>query len=338
MRSLAPDLRTMLEPSPTVSVVIPVYNGADVIGPCLESLLRQRYPAESCEIIVVENGSTDNTTEVVAQYPVRLLHSEERGPAAARNLGIVQSQAEIVAFTDADCIADADWLVRLVEPYADPQIGGVGGAILAYTHGARNPVEQFSDQYSPLVNYMSGEGEFLPHLYTANASYRRDLLDEVGGFNPALITAEDVDLSWRVQLRTDAKLHYTPDAIIYHRHRATRAGLGRQYLQYGFGEIILDTLYGRHPGYPRTRLYQIKRIGRQILALPCYIASMGVRWLRFVSGRATDYEALVPRLWFLIESNNIRGKLRAIIATRFMRDARRALNRENAASYIRRFY
>jgi glycosyltransferase involved in cell wall biosynthesis len=327
----------MSSSTPSVSVIIPVYNGAHTIAACLESMLNQAYPPDAYEVIVVENGSTDSTSAIVQQYPVRLLHSEERGPAAARNLGIANSEAGIVAFTDADCIADPNWLSELVGPYADPQTGGVGGAILAYAHSDRTIVEMFSEENAPLVNFISGEDEFLPHLYTANASYRRSLLSKVGGFNPNLVTGEDVDMSWRVQLQTGAKLRYVPQAIVHHHHRSTRIGLARQYRQYGFGEILLDTMHGNHPGYPRSREYQVRRIISQMATLPRYALSAMIRQARLAAGRTTPYQAAAPQLWLLIEGSCIRGKLEALVATRFMTDAQPALEMERAA-LIERFY
>jgi glycosyltransferase involved in cell wall biosynthesis len=323
--------------TPSVSIIIPVYNGADTIAACLESLLNQTYPADAYEVIVVENGSTDDTTTIVEKYLIRLFHSDQRGPAAARNLGLARSEADIVAFTDADCVADHNWLSELAKPYTDPEIGGVGGVILAYEHADRTIVELFSEEHSPLANFVSGENEFLPHLYTANASFRRSLLNKIGGFNPNLVTAEDVDLAWRIQLQTDVKLHFASEAIIYHHHRSTRTGLARQYRQYGFGEIVLDTMYGEYPGYPRSRWYQVRRILSQIAVLPRYALSAMLRQVRLATGRATHYEAAVPQLWFLIESSNIRGKLEGLIATRFMRDAQPALNME-AKFLITRFF
>ena len=97
----------------------------------------------------------------------------ERGPAAARNLGIRSSQAEIIAFTDADCVADPGWLAALVKPFINPDVVGVGGNILPYQHSNPTFAEKFSAEHSPLVNFMSGAAEFLPHLYTANAAYFR---------------------------------------------------------------------------------------------------------------------------------------------------------------------
>ena len=323
--------------TPSISVVIGVYNGADIIGNCLESLLKQNYPADCYEIIVVENGSTDNTTEVVRRYPVRLYNNTERGLARARNFGLYKSEADIIATTDADCIAHPDWLAELAKPYADATVGGVGGNILAHQHMHRNHVELFSDEHAPLVNYVSGDHEFLPHLAGANASFRRELLHQIGGFNVQMLTGEDVDISWRLQLETGKRLSYAPTAIIYHHHRTTRTGLARLYRHYGFGEIQLDTMYGKCPGYPRTRRFQLKRMLGQLAMLPRYLASAVIREIRYRLGRSPAYEAASPRLWFLIESSNLRGKCEAIVATRLMTDVGPILTMDRA-TLIDRLY
>lgn len=320
------DRRNMPTYIPKVSIIVPVYNGASTIAACIESLLAQDYPAHAYDIIVVENGSTDSTPEIVAQYPVRLFHHTIRGPAAARNFGIARSTADIIAFTDADCIAHPRWIAELVKPYQDPVVGGAGGAILAYDHPGRNFVEMFSETNAPLVNFVKGAVEFLPRLYTANASYRKHILDEIGGFNPHIITGQDVDIAWRVQLQTGTQLHYAPEAIIYHHHRATKRGLARQYRRYGFGEIMLDTMYGKYPGYPRSRGTQLRRILNQLAALPRYTLSILLRQVRLARGRITPYQAVVPQLWLMIEWNNIYGKLEGLVATRFMTDARSLLS------------
>ena len=304
---------------PTVTVVVPVYNGAVTIANCLESLLAQTYPADRYEIIVVENGSTDETTEVVQRYPVRLFHNEVRGPAAARNRGIQESQSDLIAFTDADCIATPNWLVELVKPFCDPAIGAVGGDIQPYRHDGRTNVELFSDQNSPWTTYLSGKHEFLPQLYTPNAAYRRSLLLAIKGFDERLLTGEDVEMSWRLQMETNTQFAYTLEAIVYHHHRSTRQGLSKQYRQYGFGEVLLDTLFGQCPGYPRSLKTQIHRLLGQIAVLPRYVASGMLRRVRLARGRIDTYEANVPWLWFLAESSNIRGKIegkRPVIVTK----------------------
>lgn len=327
----------MNEFTPRVSVVVGAYNGAETVAACLESLLNQNYPRKAYDVIVVENGSTDGTGEVIKRFPVRLYHRQERGIPGARNLGIAESQADIIATTDCDCVAHPDWLAELVKPYRSPEVGGVGGAILAYRAKKRNIVETFSDRYPPFRNLISGDNEFLPRIYGGNASFRRGLLNQVGGYNERLLMAEDVDVSWRIQLETRTELRYAPKAIIYHRHHVTRRGLARQYRGYGFGEILLDTLYGGCPGYPRPRAFQKKRILGQMAVLPRYILSMVYRTLLLALGKMSLSEAAEPYLWFLIESNNIRGKVEALRATRFMTEGR-SVFQEKRDEFINRFY
>ena len=285
----------------------------------------------------MENGSTDGTGEVVRRFPVRLYHREERGAAGARNLGIAESQADIIATTDCDCVAHPDWLAELVKPYRSPEVGGVGGAVLAYRAKQRSVIEMFSDKHPPIKNFIGGENEFLPQFAGANSSYRRQLLNTIGGHNEMLLIGEDTDVSWRIQLETRTELRYAPKAIIYHQHRVTRRGLARQYRLYGVGEILLDTMYSKYLNYPRTRAFQVKRISGQIAVLPRYILSMVYRTLLLVLGKRSLPEAAEPYLWFLIESNNILGKLEALRATRFMTDDSSVFQKKRDA-FIKRFY
>ena len=333
-----------MEVFPTCSVLVAVYNGADTIARCIESLLDQDYPPDRYQIIIVENGSTDDTAKIVKpyadQYPdrVKFLQSKAKGKQAALNLGITNSTADIIAMTDADCIAVPHWLAQLVQPYTDPQVGGVGGLITAYVHPDRTIYEQFSEDHNPLINYISGDHEFLPHLDGANCSYRRDLLNKVGNYNTRLVISDDVDVCWRVQLQTGAKIVYNPDAVIHHHHRSTRTGLARQYYHYGYGEIVLDALYKHEANYPRNLSFQLHRITGQILALARYTVSVLIRRIRYLRGRATAYEAALPRLLLLIEFSNIRGKVEALIASRLMTQPERLLKNESEPNQIDRFY
>ncbi len=326
--------------TPHVSVIVAVYNGEDTIGRCIESLLEQDYPPDKFEVIVVENGSSDNTAQVASAYPIKFIQSPYKGKQPALNLGIEQSTADIIAMTDADCIAEKDWLKYLVEPYRDPEIGGVGGIIQSYNYSGRNIIEQFSADYNPLVNYVSGKNEFLPHLYGANCSYRRELLNQIGNYDTRLPISDDVDTCWRLQLVTGKKVVYAPEAVINHHHRSTRNGLARQYYHYGYGEILLDILYGKYPDYPRTLSFQVWRILGQAQALLKYIISMGVRRIRYYRGQITEYEMRFPELMFLIEKNNIRGKIDAIYASHFMRDVSGMLRKDPAddEAFVKRFF
>ena len=88
-----------------ISVIVPVRNNEEMIGDCIESLLAQDYPKEDYEIIVVDNNSTDKTTDIIKKYPVKYLHEEKTGRGIARNTAVKTAFGEIIAFTDSDYIA-----------------------------------------------------------------------------------------------------------------------------------------------------------------------------------------------------------------------------------------
>src|SRR6476619_5819684 len=118
---------------PHVSVVVPVFNAQQTLRECIQSLLNLNYPRAKLELVFVDNMSTDRTPEILRQYQqdIRILHESKKGPAAARNKGILNAAAEIIAFTDSDCVVDPDWLRHLIPPLEKPLVGIVGGTILA---------------------------------------------------------------------------------------------------------------------------------------------------------------------------------------------------------------
>lgn len=298
---------------PFVTVIIPVYNGGQTINLCLEALQQLDYPKQQCEIIVVDNNSTDDTPLIVSRYPVMLLYEREiQTSYAARNRGIRYAHGEIVAFIDADCIVAPSWLTELVQPFADPNVAGVAGRVADYEPASL--VEAFTVHAQPLGKKSVGQ---LLSMITANVAYRRTVLEQVGGFRSELYTGADVDLGWRVQQLPDCRVQYAAEAIVYHKHRTTLAGLRRQYHRYGYSEIILDTLYRGQPIYTRTPDQQLRIMLSQFKALFIYAGSFGVRTLRsMIAGWDTAYTSW-PLLWFVAESSNLAGKFKGVVATRF---------------------
>ncbi len=112
----------------TVSLVIPGRNAASTIAICLESVVPLLGSAGLKEIIFVDDGSTDNTAEIVAQYPVRCIAGKGKGPGSARNLGWQAAKTPLVWFIDSDCAAEKDALSILLAHLDDPEIAGVGGS------------------------------------------------------------------------------------------------------------------------------------------------------------------------------------------------------------------
>ncbi len=228
---------------PFASVIIPVLNGERTIRECLTSLINMDYPVERREILVVDNGSTDLTAEIVKSFPVRYLQEERRGASYARNRGIEASKGEILAFTDDDCVLSTGWLQELVRGFEDDGIGGVEGETVAYL-----PV-------TPVEHYMEGTSDFNyqvriskpvdPFVVTANVAFRREVFHRIGLFDTRFPAAggEDVDFAWRFLEETDLKLRYNPKAVVFHRHRSTVWGFFSQYMRYGRAGAILQEKY-----------------------------------------------------------------------------------------------
>ena len=111
---------------PKVSVVICAYNAEATMAACLDSLRALRYPAT--EVVVVDDGSTDRTGAIADRYEgFHVIHQENNGLSAARNVGMAASTGDIVAYTDSDCVVDPDWLHYLVGTFLFSGRAAVGG-------------------------------------------------------------------------------------------------------------------------------------------------------------------------------------------------------------------
>lgn len=237
---------------PQVSVIVPIYNGEEDIPELVKALLAQTYPPERVEYLLVDNRSGDGTSQLLSeaatqaqQRGVNLRHlceSETQSAYAARNLGIRAATGEILAFTDADCRPHPDWLLQLVPPFADPEIGIVAGEVTAL------PGHTWLEKYAASVGMMSQkwlvEHPFLPYGQTANLAIRKEILRQTGLFRPHLTSGGDADICWRIQQQTQAKLFFVPQALIYHRHRGNLRDFQQQWRRYGRSNRYLHDLHG----------------------------------------------------------------------------------------------
>lgn len=303
---------------PFVSVIVPVYNAGRTLQACLEAILAQDYPPERFEAIVVDNNSGDASPLIASQYPrIRLLQQTSlQSSYASRNLGCAHAQGEIVVFTDADCTPACDWLEQLVIPFKEEAALAVGGIVMDAE--AANLVEAFIGEVGLLGKYHEAPGQFLRPLITANAAFRKNIFDHLGGFNANLYTGADIDLAWRLQLRYGDCVRYSSTAIVRHRHRSNLRSMFRQYRRHGFGEIFLDAIYQRYPGYPRTLRYQAAQICRQAWALLVDMRAFVYRLMIYPLKR-DRYYLLKPVFWFVAESGNLWGKIQGLWTTRAFR-------------------
>jgi glycosyltransferase involved in cell wall biosynthesis len=218
--------------NPTVSAIVPVYNGARFLAYAVASARHQSVPPQ--EIIVVDDGSTDGTSEVARDLAGAIVYVRQAnaGPAAARNHGVARATGEWVAFLDADDQWRPDKLavqLAVIEKY--PEVGMVFGDA-AHVSGHRTVFRSMFEK-NGLVGSFLGEGPMLPtaferllhcnYIPTSSALVRRGIFEEVGGFDPALRYVEDLDLWFRVAARH--RVGFVHDVVVdYREHGANTSG------------------------------------------------------------------------------------------------------------------
>jgi GT2 family glycosyltransferase len=252
-RWYAADELPALPSYPKVSVVVCAYNAESTMAPCLDSLRDLRYPAY--EIVVVDDGSTDRTGNIADGYEgIHVIHQENKGLSDARNVGIAASTGEIIAFTDSDCVADPDWLYYLVGTFLSSGHAAAGGPNLPPPEDSLVASCVAASPGGPLHVLLNGEEA--EHIPGCNMAFRREALEEIGGFDPRYRAAgDDVDVCWRLQERGH-RIAFSPAAVVWHFRRNTvKAYIGQQ-RGYGKAEGLL---YFKHPqrfnalGYSRWR-------------------------------------------------------------------------------------
>jgi GT2 family glycosyltransferase len=220
------------------SVVVPVRNGERVIARCLAALAYQDLPLGDLEMVVVDDGSSDSTAEVVSHYPdVRLLSQPPRGPAAARNLGVHAARARVVLFTDADCAPRADWARTLLEAL---ETTGAAGAKGTYSTAQRSLVARFVQVEYETKYLRMRRRDSIDFVDTYSAAYRREVLLEVGGFDERLPSTSlaDQELSFRIAGRGH-RLTFVPEAVVDHLHASTLRAYARKKASIGYWKVAV---------------------------------------------------------------------------------------------------
>lgn len=198
------------------SVIIPVLNEAFHLRSCLDALQRQRIGRERFEIIVVDNGSTDGTLDVVRGYPdVVLLHEPKADPYLARNRGIAAARGIVLAFTDGDCCADENWLVALERAFDDGADIAVG--CLAHPRGRGFWLDRYVDYYETKTRWVfEGPHDELIYAHAGNMAARAEIFEMIGPFS-ALPTPGDTELLYRLRHHMNTStIRYVDDAVVTH--------------------------------------------------------------------------------------------------------------------------
>ncbi|HEX8075598.1 MAG TPA: bifunctional polysaccharide deacetylase/glycosyltransferase family 2 protein [Thermoleophilaceae bacterium] len=247
---------------PDVAVIVPAFNEAVGIERAVRSLADTDYPAD-VEIVVVDDGSTDDTADLVARLGldrVHLVRQDNGGKAAALNTGVELTDAEVLVMVDGDTLFERDTLRRLMAPMADPRVGAVSGNTKV---GNRRGLLGRWQHIEYVVGFnldrrMYEVLQCTPTVPGAIGAFRRDALEEVGGV-PGDTLAEDTDLTLAIG-RTGRRVVYAEDARAWTEAPSTLSALWRQRYRWSFGTM---QAVWKHRGAVLARDPRERRIGRR---------------------------------------------------------------------------
>ena len=226
-----------------VDVVVPVLDGGERFAACLAALAAQRDV--DCRVLVVDNGSGDGSAAWASAAGCTVLHEPRRSSYAARNRALAHVDAPVVAFTDADCVPEPDWLRRGLDALSATGADLVAGAVHmepARTTAGRHDVQTYLDQ-----EVMVGRG----YAATANLFVRVEVLDEIGPFDASLRSGGDMDLTMRA-VAAGRRLVFDPSPVVHHPPREGLAAAVRKTWRIGIGHGALMAT-GRRPVRPALR-------------------------------------------------------------------------------------
>ena len=221
---------------PRISVVVCVYNGQSTVRDCCEGLRRLDYP--NYEVIIVDDGSIDDTGAIAAEYAFRLIRTPNQGLSRARNVGLEATTGEIIAYTDGDARPDPHWLMYLAAEFEATSHAGVGGWNIA-PPGDGRIADCVANAPGGPVHVLLSDRE-AEHIPGCSMAFRVGALKAIGGFDPQFRTAgDDVDVCWRLQER-GWTLGFSHGAMVWHHHRDSIGAYWRQQHGYGQAEAMLE--------------------------------------------------------------------------------------------------
>jgi glycosyltransferase involved in cell wall biosynthesis len=223
-------------------VAIPCYNGAQYVGQTIESILDQTRSPD--EILVIDDGSTDESAAIVRRFPVKLVqHAQNMGLSQARNTAIERAAGDVLVFCDVDAMADPALVETLLTGYDALDVAGVGG------QGIESNVHSIADRWR-VAHATQGHGtqsRDVWFLYGLCMSFRLDCLRQVKGFNVSLRTnGEDIDMGLRMQA-AGYRMRYLPGARVYHQRTDDEVSLTRTMVAWCVAAYVVRRIHKAQP-------------------------------------------------------------------------------------------
>jgi cellulose synthase/poly-beta-1,6-N-acetylglucosamine synthase-like glycosyltransferase len=228
---------------PCISIIVPTKNNENCIENCMKSLVNLEYPKERYEITVVDGHSKDRTVEIAQRYGARVIEQQGKGYNGAWNNGIQLAEGEYIAFTDADCTVDRNWLKSSLRYFQHDKVAAVGGPNLVpdYANPFTRAIEFVSLQ-SPYASKFETETE-VEFLAGCNCIYKASLVRHFFPL-PEMSGSGDTLLSYRIR-EAGLKLLSAPDAIVWHnRHYSTVKSFFKKMVYNGKDEVQLSRFRG----------------------------------------------------------------------------------------------
>jgi GT2 family glycosyltransferase len=197
-----------------VSVVIPVYNGADTLRECMTSIFKSDY--KNFEVILVDDASIDNSVSIGKEFNCTVIElKENKGAANARNIGTKQAKGDIIFFTDSDCLVQKNTITNIVEIFG--KRSDLTALIGSYT--LRTPVKNFITTFHNLRHHYTHQTsrEEAMTFWTGCGAIRKDVFEKLGGFDIEFkaATIEDIELGYRLS-RAGYKIQLNKDVFVTH--------------------------------------------------------------------------------------------------------------------------
>ncbi len=287
------------------SVIIPSYNRADEIDELLSSLTQLKSPTPDYEVIIVDDGSSDNTAEVVSKYQdqgdvtLRFIRQENQGPGAARNNGMQHADGDFFIFLDSDTLVDQGWLnaIHAAVGEGTDAFGGPDGASEDFTDLQK--AINYSMTSSLTTGGIRGKkkriGKYYPRSF--NMGLSREVYDNIGGFG-ALRHGQDIEFSQRI-IDSGANVRFVPDAVVYHKRRSSLKKFFKQVFNWGVARINLYKINSDM----LEPVHALPAIALVLAIIVLVLALLGTFWAEILVGSGIVILFLVAiHAWTVIRS------------------------------------